>query len=235
MLPAPCFNPPNHHPVILSETLLASWCLEAASSLLRKSRGRAGQDCAGGQGAATAAMPKRIAKEAQRRPTDARAARPEGCGAFPGGVRWTTADRPLWGMPLSSAYPGGKSAATLRAGRSCIRRAALHLLGDALGHRRRRRALPGCTIHGRGKGRFMFMGTTVAFCCPRSTPRRGSPSRSFGGGMVCDFFTGVPPLGMANSSAAAICPAVEVAAAGKLEGGRIYMSRPFRARVVGGR
>ncbi|MFO1530725.1 MAG: efflux RND transporter permease subunit [Kiritimatiellia bacterium] len=80
------------------------------SSLLRKSRGRAGRDCAGGQGAATAAMPKRIAKETQRRPTDARAARPEGCGAFPAGVRWKTADRPLWGMPLSSPCPAGKIA-----------------------------------------------------------------------------------------------------------------------------
>ena len=55
-------------------------------------------------------MPKCIAKEAQRRPTEARAARPEGCGAFPGGVRWTTADRPPWGMPLSSACPAGKIA-----------------------------------------------------------------------------------------------------------------------------
>ena len=80
------------------------------SSLLRKSRGRAGRYCAGGQGALTAAMPKRIAKEAQRRSTDARAARPEGCVAFPGGVRWTTADRPPWGMPLSSACSAGKIA-----------------------------------------------------------------------------------------------------------------------------
>ena len=80
-----------------------------ASSLLKKSRGCAGRDCAGGR-AATAAMPKRIAKVAQRRPTDARAARPEGCGAFPGGVRWTTADRPPWGMPLSSACSAGKIA-----------------------------------------------------------------------------------------------------------------------------
>ena len=79
----------------------------ALGCLSRRSRGRAGRDCAGGQGAATAAMPKRIAKETQRRPTDARAARPEGCGAFPGGVRWTTADRPPWGMPLSSACPAG--------------------------------------------------------------------------------------------------------------------------------
>ena len=88
---------PRHRPVCLN-------------SLLRKSRDRAGRDCAGGQGALTAAMPKRIAKEAQRRPTDARAARPEGCGAFPAGVRWTTADRPPWGMPLSSACSAGKIA-----------------------------------------------------------------------------------------------------------------------------
>ncbi len=84
-----------------------------SSSLLKTSRGRAGRGCAGGRGAARAAMPKCIAKEAQRRPTEARAGRPEGCGAlFPSGFVGRRRTDRHGVCPCHPPAPPGKSHAT---------------------------------------------------------------------------------------------------------------------------